>query len=54
MRQAEKARGMEAQERKKVLKCMQSGDTETAKIYAENAIRNKKEALNVQRFGVKM
>ena len=25
-----------------------------AKIYAENVIRNRKEALNIKRFGVKM
>ena len=27
---------------------------ENAKIYAENVIRNRKEALNLKRFGVKM
>ena len=27
---------------------------DNARIYAENIIRNKKEALNVRRFGVKM
>lgn len=27
---------------------------ENAKIYAENVIRNRKEALNLRRFGVKM
>ncbi len=27
---------------------------DSAKIFAENAIRNKKEALNLKRFGVKM
>ena len=27
---------------------------ENAKIYAENVIRNKKEALNLKRFSVKM
>ena len=27
---------------------------ENAKIYAENVIRNRKEAINLRRFGVKM
>ena len=27
---------------------------ESAKIFAENAIRNKKEAINLKRFGIKM
>ena len=27
---------------------------ENAKIYAENVVRNRKEALNLRRFGVKM
>ena len=33
---------------------MNKGDVESAKIFAENAIRSKKEAINVRRFGVKM
>ncbi len=30
------------------------GDLETAKVYAENAIRAKKEAINTRKFAVKM
>lgn len=33
---------------------MKKGDVESAKIYAETAIRTRKEALNVQRFSAKM
>ena len=33
---------------------MNKGDMDTAKMYAESAIRAKKEGLNVRRFGVKM
>ena len=40
--------------KKKCLQYINQGDTDTAKMYAESAIRAKKEALNVRRFGVKM
>ena len=33
---------------------MNKGDMESAKVFAENVIRAKKEAVNVRRFGVKM
>ena len=33
---------------------MDSGQMDVAKLHAETVIRNKKEALNVQRFGLKM
>jgi hypothetical protein len=33
---------------------MNKGNMESAKIFAENVIRNRKEALNLKRFGVKM
>ena len=33
---------------------MKKGDTDTARLYAENAIRTKKESLNVRKFGCKM
>ena len=33
---------------------MNKGQMENAKIYAETVIRQRKEALNVRRFGVKM
>ena len=41
-------------ERKKVLDAMNKNDLDTAKIYAETVIRQKKEALRVRSFGVKM
>ena len=41
-------------QRKKVIEYMNKGDVESAKVYAENVIRIRKEALNVKRFGVKM
>ena len=33
---------------------MQKGDQESARVFAENAIRAKKEMINTRRFGVKM
>ena len=33
---------------------MDKGQMENAKIYAETVIRQRKEAINVRRFGVKM
>ena len=33
---------------------MKKGNVEFAKVYAENAIRLKKEALGIQRFSAKM
>ena len=33
---------------------MNKGQMENAKIFAESVIRNRREALNVRRFGVKM
>jgi hypothetical protein len=33
---------------------LNKGNLDNAKIFAETVIRNKKEALNVKRFGVKM
>ena len=38
----------------KVIQYMNKGDMESAKVFAENVIRAKKEAVNVRRFGVKM
>ena len=54
LKQADKIQQQEAAERKKVAAYMNKGDLESAKVFAENAIRSKKEALNVRRFGVKM
>jgi division protein CdvB (Snf7/Vps24/ESCRT-III family) len=33
---------------------LKKGNIEFAKIYAENAIRTRKEAVNIQRFSAKM
>ena len=54
LKQADKIQQSEAAERKKVLAYMNKGDMESAKIFAENAIRARKEATHVRRFGVKM
>ena len=40
--------------RKKCLEYMNKGDPDSAKMFAEGAIKAKKESLNVRRFGVKM
>ena len=53
-KQAQKLESKEASERKKILDAMNKGQMDNARIYAENVIRSKKEALNVRRFGVKM
>ena len=53
-KQACKLEAQEKQERKKILEAMNKGQMENAKIYAETVIRQRKEALNVRRFGVKM
>ena len=54
MKLAERTRATEAVDRRKVLQHIKNGDNDSAKVFAENAIRNKKEALSVYRFGVKM
>ena len=54
LKQADKIQQSEVTERKKILTYLNKGDMESAKIFAENAIRAKKEAINVRRFGVKM
>ena len=54
LKQADKIEQQEAAERKKVIAYMNKGDMESAKVFAENVIRSKKEALHVRRFGVKM
>ena len=53
-KQACKLEQQEKAERKKILVAMEKGQMENAKIYAETVIRQRKEALNVRRFGVKM
>ena len=54
MKQAEKQAAEEKQMRKKCLDYMNKGDPDSAKMFAEGAIKAKKESLNVRRFGVKM
>ena len=39
---------------KGVAQALDKNQMENAKIYAENVIRNRKEAINLRRFGVKM
>ena len=41
-------------QRKKCLEYMNKGDMDSAKMFAEGAIKAKKEAINVRRFGIKM
>jgi division protein CdvB (Snf7/Vps24/ESCRT-III family) len=36
------------------MQALDKNQMENAKIYAENVIRNRKEAINLRRFGVKM
>ena len=53
-RQASKLEAQEKAERKKILDAMAKGRVEDARIYAETVIRQRKEAISVRRFGVKM
>ena len=64
-KQAQKLEAQEKAEKKRIrdvmffrvlytLQALDKGQMENAKIYAENVIRNRKEALNLRRFGVKM
>ncbi|CAD7969329.1 unnamed protein product [Amoebophrya sp. A120] len=50
-RKAEKQHGMEKQ---KVLKAIEQGNLEGARVYAENAIRKKSEALQMLRLAARM
>ena len=54
MKQADKQAAEEKTARKKCLEYINKGDPDSAKMFAESAIRAKKESLNVRRFGVKM
>ncbi|KAH8118626.1 Snf7-domain-containing protein [Phellopilus nigrolimitatus] len=49
-RQARKAQKDETSEKNKVKKALQQGNTDGARIYAQNAIRKKSEALNLLRL----
>ena len=53
-KQADKLEAQQKAERKKILDAMNKGQMDNAKIYAETVIRQKREAINVRRFGVKM
>ena len=53
-KQADKQAAEERAQRKKCLEYINKGDPDSAKMFAEGAIKAKKEALNVRRFGVKM
>ena len=53
-KQATKIEAQEKAERKKILDAMNKNQVDNAKIYAETVIRQRKEAINVRRFGVKM
>ncbi|KAK3086486.1 hypothetical protein FSP39_019067 [Pinctada imbricata] len=53
-RLASKAEKESVKERKKVQKSLQKRDPETAKIYAENAIRKKNEGLNYLRMAARV
>ncbi|CDW72242.1 snf7 family protein [Stylonychia lemnae] len=53
-KQSQKVEQLEKAERKKILDAMNKNNMESAKIFAENVIRNRKEALNLKRFGIKM
>ena len=37
-----------------IFQALDKNQMENAKVFAENVIRNRKEALNLRRFGVKM
>ena len=54
MKQADKQAAEEKAARKKCLEYINKGDPDSAKMFAESAIKAKKESLNVRRFGVKM
>jgi len=46
--------GGEKAELTKIKTALDKGQMENAKVFAENVIRNRKEAINLRRFGVKM
>eukprot|EP00347_Sterkiella_histriomuscorum_P018037 403347029 len=53
-KESQKIMQKEAQEKQKIAQALKKNDLESAKIYAETAIRTRKEAINVQRFSAKM
>lgn len=53
-RLSKKAEKEQAAQQAKIKKALQQGNTEGAKIYAENAIRKKNEALNFLRMSSKV
>lgn len=53
-RQAKKSEKSEKEEKAKLKKAIQKGNTEGAKIHAENAIRQKNQALNFRRMSARI
>ena len=53
-KQSVKLESQEKAERKKILDALNKNQMENAKVFAENVIRQRKEAINLRRFGVKM
>ena len=51
---AKKAEKNQEAEKKKIKKAIEKGDPESARIYAQNAIRNKQEALHYLRLASRM
>lgn len=54
VRQSRKAEKEEKSEKLKVKKAIEKGNIDGAKIYAQNAIRKKNEALNYMRLGSRL
>ncbi|KAK9790530.1 hypothetical protein WJX73_000707 [Symbiochloris irregularis] len=54
VRQSRKAEKEEKSEKLKIKKAIEKGNLEGAKIYAQNAIRKKNEALNYMRLGSRL
>ncbi len=53
-KEANKVEKLMEKEKKKVAQAISKGHNETARIYAENAIRNKQESNNLRRIAGKM
>ena len=51
---AQKVESKAKAEEKKIRQAMDKNQVENARVYAENVIRGRKEALNLRRFGAKM
>ena len=53
-KESKKLESQDKVEKKKIVEALNKGQMDNAKIYAENVIRNRKEALSLKRFSVKM